>query len=410
MGLPSAWAEEDLPDLELETGGVRTGGYLQFDMARTYVQPEHWSMARARAEVSATGGGSGFKWKVSGRGDVDGVFAIDNGFYPDAVRRDQQYQFDLRETYLDFSAGDVDFRLGRQHVVWGEMVGLFFADVVSARDLRSFYLPSFDQLRIPQWAARAETYFGETHAELLWIPVPSYDRIGKPGAEFYPVRPPAGVTVLGEAKPDNSLGNTNWGGRLSRMIGGWDMSGFYYRSMDVSPAFYLEAGALQARHERINQLGGTLTKDFGDFVLKGEVVRTNGRKVSNLWAPQGLAPQEQTDYVVGIDVPTFNDGRVNIQYFARRTHDLDRGTGLEKTEGGVSLLLATRLTKGWEAEALLVSMLQRTDYMFRPKVTWTASRSWRLTFGVDVFGGEQVGLFGRYDDRDRIYTEARWSF
>jgi len=48
------------------------------------------------------------------------------------------------------------FRLGRQHIVWGEMVGLFFADVVSAKDMRQFILPDFDMIRIPQWAARAE--------------------------------------------------------------------------------------------------------------------------------------------------------------------------------------------------------------------------------------------------------------
>ena len=168
----SATAADDLDlDLELDSGGkTRTATTLQFDVARTYAGKDHWSMARARAEVSAQGGQSGLKWKISGRADADGVFAIDNGFYPDAVRRDQQYQFDLRETYLDFSAGEVDFRVGRQHIVWGEMVGLFFADVVSARDLRTFYLPDFEQLRIPQWAARAEYYFGETHAELVWIP------------------------------------------------------------------------------------------------------------------------------------------------------------------------------------------------------------------------------------------------
>jgi hypothetical protein len=66
------------------------------------------------------------------------------------------------------------------------MVGLFFADVVSARDMREFILPEFDQMRIPQWAARAEYFADDYHAELLWIPVASYDNIGKPGAEFYP--------------------------------------------------------------------------------------------------------------------------------------------------------------------------------------------------------------------------------
>ena len=82
----------------------------------------------------------------------------------------------------------VDRKTARRYVAAAQAAGLTLAeivDVVSARDLRTFYLPEFEQLRIPQWAARAEYYFGDTHAELVWIPVPSYDRIGKPGAEFY---------------------------------------------------------------------------------------------------------------------------------------------------------------------------------------------------------------------------------
>ncbi len=35
-------------------------------------------MARSRAELAAQGGGSGFKWKISGRADADAVFAIDS--------------------------------------------------------------------------------------------------------------------------------------------------------------------------------------------------------------------------------------------------------------------------------------------------------------------------------------------
>ena len=71
----------------------------------------------------------------------------------------------MRETYLDVSAGDWDFRLGRQQIVWGEMVGLFFADVVSAKDLREFVLPDFDYLRIPQWSVRTEYFKGDFHGE-----------------------------------------------------------------------------------------------------------------------------------------------------------------------------------------------------------------------------------------------------
>jgi hypothetical protein len=111
-----------------------------------------------RAELSSQGNlGNGIKWKLGARVDYDAVYDLYD-FYPSDVKDDQRFNLYLRENYLDISANDWDFRLGKQNVVWGEMVGLFFADVVSARDMREFILPEFDTMRIPQWAARAE-YF-----------------------------------------------------------------------------------------------------------------------------------------------------------------------------------------------------------------------------------------------------------
>ena len=191
----------------------------------------------------------------------------------------------LRENYLDIGAGDWDFRVGRQHVIWGEMVGLLFGDVVSAKDVRHFVLPEFDILRIPQWAIRAEYFKDDFHAELLWIPVASYDNIGKPGAEFYdytlPAPPGMATTFLNEKFPTRSLANTNYGLRLSMLRNGWDVAAFAYSSMSVAPTFYREIIAApqptvvyQARHDRIDQVGSTVAKDFGSVVLKGEAVYT----------------------------------------------------------------------------------------------------------------------------------------
>ena len=162
--------------------------------------------------------------------------------YPGAVAHDQRQEFIARENYLDYSAGDFDFRFGRQHIVWGEVVGLFFADVVSAKDLREFVLPDFDLIRIPQWAARAEYFKNDFHAEAVWIPVMSYDKIGKPGADFFPYPPPPppgyGVAFENEVRPGNSVSNGAYGGRMSYLKNGWDGSVFYHRSFDANPTFY----------------------------------------------------------------------------------------------------------------------------------------------------------------------------
>ena len=192
-------------------------GYLSNYTAYDYSDPRHWSRGVFRAQVGTEGGssgiGGGLKWKITARLDVDPVYA-ESDFYPPAVRKDQRADFSLRETYIDTTAGNFDLRLGKQNIVWGEMVGLFFADVVSARDMRDFILPDFETIRIPQWAARAEYFGDKSHLELIWLPYPSVDDIGKPGAEFYPLQapPPPGFSQQfnNEVRPARGVRNSNY--------------------------------------------------------------------------------------------------------------------------------------------------------------------------------------------------------
>jgi hypothetical protein len=408
----------------LKNGGF-TGlrGFIQTEVARTIASPDHWSKMLTRAELGTTGrSGDSLKWKLSARLDYDAVYDLYDR-YPADVRRDQRLNFTLRENYVDFAAGNWDFRLGRQHVVWGEIVGIFVADVVSAKDLREFILPEFEILRIPQWAARAEYSLGPVHAELLWIPVPSYDKIGKPGAEFFPATPPPppGVQTqfVGEARPKRNLSNTNYGGRVGTLIDGWDLSSFYYRSSDASPTFYRQVVAapqpavvFQARHDRIHQFGATVTKDFGAFVLKGEGVYTRGRKLNvlRLADDDGVVPQNSVDWVVGLDFTPTPRSRFNVQFFQRATLDRDPDVIPQARENGYTLFFSNKLTDRVEAQVLWISSLNRTDWLLRPRVTWQFETNWRLAVGADVFHGPPLGLFGQFEKRDRVYGELRYSF
>ena len=394
-------------------------GYAQGELARTTGDPAHWSKARLLMDVTRQGQFSEqVKWKIGGRYTYDGVYDR-SSFYPPSVRQDQRSEFVLRENYLDVSAGDWDWRLGRQHVVWGEMVGLFFADVVSAKDMRQFLLPEFELLRIPQWAARAEYYKDDVHAELLWIPLPSYDEISKPGADFYPypMPGPGGTVILGEQFPERKLAHSNYGLRLSTLKNGWDVSGFYYHSLDAAATFYREttptaAFIYQPRHDPIDQFGGTLAKDLGSVVLKGEAVYTNGRKfnVARLLQSDGLVAQNTFDYALGLDFSLPAETRLNLQFFQRIYNNHDPDILQDRMESGASILLNGKLTSTLEAQALLIHSLNRSDWLFRPRLSWAMEKNWRLMLGADVFKGPATGLFGRYDNQDRLYSEVRYSF
>lgn len=417
----SALLDDDVLSEKPVTPGLR--GFYQFEGAYTLPKPAHWSKLKNRLELGTQGQFSdSVKWKVSGRADYDAIYDLSD-FYSPQVKKDQRFQADFRETYLDIAAGDVDFRVGRQQIVWGEVVGLFFADVVSAKDLRETVLTDFDLLRIPQWAARAEYFKGDTHFEAIWIPVPTVDNIGKPGSAFYAYPPAApagyGYFINDEKKPKHDGTNQNFGVRLSTLVKGWDGALFAYRSVDASPTYLRSivntptpTFVYTPVHEKVTQYGATIAKDLDDFVIKGEAVYAMGREfnVSRLNQTDGVVGQRYLDYIVSFEFGLPDDARLNLQVFQRYFTNHDPDIIPKKFESGASVFWSGKWGSHLSPQILAIHSLNRNDWMLRPRVTWNFEKNWRAAAGFDFFGGHPTGLFGQFDRQDRAYVELRRSF
>lgn len=419
--LDALMADDNLE--EPSSSKARFYGFDQFEAAYTLPHPGHLSKLTNRFELGAQGGlTSDIKWKVSGRFDYNAVYDI-RSFYPSAVKDDQRFNAAFRETYLDIGGGDFDFRLGRQQIIWGEVVGLFVADVVSAKDLRESLVMDFDLLRIPQWAARAEYFKNDIHLEAIWIPIPSVNKIGKPGSDFfpYPPAPPSGYGYLinNEVKPKQDGSQQNYGVRASILRVGWDVAGFAYRSVDATPTFFRQvvttpvpAVVYTPRHEMITQYGTTVSKDFSDFLFKAEAVYTVGENfnVTRLSDGDGVVGQNYFDYILSLEYPLPDDSRINAQFFQRVFKHHDADIIPRRTESGLTLFWSGKWGNRLEPQLLLIHSLDRSDWLARPKVVWNVARDWRAVAGVDIFGGSSTGLFGQYDKKDRVYLEVRKSF
>lgn len=403
-----------------DNAGMRVGGFFQNALAYTYPKPSHWSKFRNTLDASMTGSGAGgIQWKLGGRLSYDPIYDLTD-HYNSEVRQDQRIEASIREAHLDIPAGDWEFRLGRQHIVWGEMVGLFFADVVSAKDLRELALPDFEMIRIPQWAARAEYFQGDFHGEAVWIPYMTYDDIGKPGAEFYPFTPPqiaGALSVISKEKHPVGLQHSAYGARLSYLKSGWDVSGLIFSGNDTTPAFSrltpLAPPTIiyQPIHKRITKLGVTIGKDLGAMVLKAEAVYTFDKLVNVIRPtdPDGLVEQDVLDYIVGLEWSLPEETRFNIQFYERRYPSHDPDSVQEKTDGGFTVLLSTlAFHPKVEPKILLLRSLNDNDWLTQFKVTWKVDDHWQAVFGADIFGGQ--GVLGLFDDKDRIYTEIRYNF
>ena len=93
-------------------------------------------------------------------------------------------EFELRELFVDFELGEMQARVGKQQVVWGQADGLRILDVVNPLSFREFILPDFEDRRIPLWMVNAEVPVGEATLQILWIPDQTYDEFPEPEGSF----------------------------------------------------------------------------------------------------------------------------------------------------------------------------------------------------------------------------------
>ncbi len=408
-------------DLNPEDSSLPIHGYFQQETAYRVAEPNDLSKVKQMLQIGFDHRlNEIFKFKISGRFFYDAVFDLTDNF-SGAVRKDQKSEAVYRETYLDLSFGETNLTLGKHQIVWGDVPGLFFADIVSAKDYREFFLPSFEYIRIPQWAINLQHYEGDNTIQLIWIPIQEFDKMPVDGSEFaFRLPVPEGIPYIlnNERKPAKSIENSSGGIRLSTLISGWNPALFYLYKYDTLPTYFrsVEQGPviiLTSKHTRIRQIGYTLTKDFNIFVLKSEGVVSIGKmfQIEDITSEPGVVKKNYLEYVIGVEFsPAILQTTINLQFYQRIILNHNPSLIDPAIDSGATVWLKPTFLTHSHPELLFVYDFTNQDWMFRPKVTWTLSNSWLLTFGSDLFGGDKNGLFGHYSRKSRVYTELRYNF
>ena len=105
------------------------------------------------------------------------------------------------------------------------------------------------------------------------------------------------------------------------------------------------------------------------------------------------------------------DTRVNLQGFQRVFFGGSVADFAIKSNGfGASLFVSTKLTSTLAPQILWIQNFKDAGGLVRPRVDWSAAKNTTLSLGVDIFTGPSDGFFGRFNNRDRVYAEARYDF
>jgi hypothetical protein len=351
-----------------------------------------------------------------------------------AVLDSEHAELSLREFYIDgevyehASLPDMEWRLGKQQVVWGQADGLKVLDQVNPQSYREFILDSFEDSRIPLWMLNLTVITGDSSTlQLLWIPDTTYHELAQKGSVYEvhaperipDVRPAPGqsVTLVEINKPSRAFKDSDVGVRYKLFWEGWDMTlNYLYHTLDT-PVFYQvqTAGSIQIRseYERSHLVGASFSNVFGDFILRAEVgYQTDTYHYANTASSRrGVNHHQELASVIGIDWQGLTDTLISVQWFRSQLFSYDTSTIREQTDQTLSFLFRQHIdNQTWKTEMLALHSLNHDDGLLRPKVSYLWLSNLEVWLGADVFYGERRGLYGQFDRNDRLVAGFEWGF
>ncbi len=331
---------------------------------------------------------------------------------------------ELRDLFIEFSTGNGLFRLGKQQVNWGRLDGIKVLDLVNPQDFREFILDDFADSRIGLWSAYLDLSLGNWRAELAVIPDGTGHQIPVPGAWFELSAPrfrfgsdsdsPAPPIVT--ESPGHALDQTAAGLRLSRQFGTLELGLVAYTGNDPEPLGRLipaQAGVILERfYERRDAYGFSLDMPLGAIVIRAEYAWQPSRVFNTRSGPAlDTIALDQHRSAIGIDVDGPLGVFINVQYLDDTISDAPA----ELVRPGRDRIATLYLRRAFAYDSVILSArsyysFTDRDYLIAAGLSYALTDDTSIGISAETHGGTTDGLFGQFEDRDRITLNLRHTF
>ena len=385
---------------------VALSGFLQQNTAANTVaaNPDgrryKWLEERAQLKLDASGGA----WRLLAKGDFS---------YDHLGRQDQS---ELREGYVDYTAGNWDLRVGRQVITWG-LGDLVFVNDVFPKDHEALFSGRpLEYLKRGVDAVKLGAYPEFANFELVLSPGFRESRI--PDARrFHLYDPMPAVANRETIKP----GQGDAGLRIYRDVAGYDAALYLYRGFQRTPSMRPDSMTAPAKisyyYPQLSVYGASVSGRAGEGVLSLEAAYYDSREDRS--GKDFAVPNSQTRLLAGYQIQPAEDLSLGFQYYAEAMHDygaylaaLPAGFPVEKRW---SHTVTARLTQFFRHQTLRLSAYasyntSNGDHFVNPELRYSFTDKIWGAIGANVFGGKRWGQFGQLSRDDNVYVQLRYAF
>ncbi len=318
--------------------------------------------------------GNGWKFKSNAKAYYDAVYDLRDRSYTKEEKDAYRSEVRLYDAYLEGSVReDLDFKVGRQVVVWGRSDTIRITDVLNPLDNRRPALVDIEDLRLPVTMAKLDYYIGKWRITPIAILEQQFTLNPPYGSAFYP--------APFRAPDDKSYHDTTWALSIGGEFSGWDLNLYAARIRQDSGYIPLPLSAQsQILHDKVTMTGAAFNYLNGSWLIKGELAHFNGLKYTSL--PQKSL--DRTDALIGTEYNGIADTMISYDFSLRHIHDYDPALKYE--------------LQPLDADTYQHAFRIRSDFM---------NASLHANYLISLFGakGDEGGfqrLWGEYEINDRL--------
>lgn len=363
--------------------------------------------------------GSGSVWlQATPKFGGDASLFVQGWVRNDVSLRSGESSGKLREGYLNFTAGNTDFRIGKQIIAWGRADRLNPTDNLTPRNF-TLLTPEEDDQRMGSLAAKMTYHLQEILLTGIWLPTMDNN--------VFPVAPSPGIYFTEHMPHTNSFAV-----KIDRSGEAVDWSASYFSGLDINPDITIGAIAppvtnLIFEHNRIHVLGMDAATAIGRYGLRAEAAYT---RTANTGVNDVLVKKPFFYMVMGGDRTFFDYLNVNVQYFLRQVSNytdpqniadpLLRSVAIQgavlsnqfdRFQHGVSIRVSDKwFNETLEGEIAGIASFGRSNYFIRPKLVYAFNDNMKGSLGLDIYRGENNTFFGRLRNNSLLFTEMKYGF
>ena len=400
--------DEEMVDIIVSTPSSTKGelyGSVNFELHQNISNDKNLSSAKTLVDILGE-----YKFdnqiKLSGnlKGYHDFVYELENQTVPNGYEN----EINLNELNIELEISpNLDFKTGRQVIVWGKSDSIRITDILNPLDNRAPGLVDIKNLRLGRFMSKLDYYVDDYNLSMITIHESRFSKTPAFGSDFGPATDKLINT------PDDNLDNTTFAMSLTGAFKGYDL-GLYFADTYIDKPYLANSNTTLEYDNKSKMVGAAYNQVIDSYLLKAEAAHFDHIKYNGVTDAKG-----RTDMLLGVEYNGITDGSLSYEVALRKIHNYEGaiGTVLNVYKPENEYQHAIRFSQSYLNQTLdFTSVLSvfgnrgQDGGSARIELDYAIDDQLSISGGViDYLSGDNLTI-DSYKDNDRIFTELSYAF